>query len=187
MKRSMGIIVVCLILVGCGTKTMETEIDQTVADYQAPENYVKYENKKEKFEIYYPQKWSKGGMLNNATVVFKSPAESKQDTTRENCNVVTAKLPQKLSLDRYQEISQQQLKRMMTDFTTHGNDRIKLRGRDAYRNEFSHRMGEMRFRVYQYLTLHEMRVYSVTCTAGLESFDRYRDKFDRIAGTFAYY
>ncbi|MGG4444807.1 PsbP-related protein [Brevibacillus fortis] len=71
------------LLLGCS----QTKIAEETSEF------LKYEDKTNKFTISYPKDWTIDTMQKNATVLFNSPKESEQDVYTENITVKAFALP----------------------------------------------------------------------------------------------
>ncbi|MGE5528801.1 MAG: hypothetical protein ACM3X6_06635 [Patescibacteria group bacterium] len=136
------------------------------------------------FSLELPADWeaSKGPL--GVPLVAISPAESGNDTFRENVNVILDELPEAVSIDAYMAASVAEMKKYLTDFQGHEEGRIDLSDLPAGWLVYSHRMGQVKLKNLAYAILAGKTCYTITCSATPESFGRFRKAFDQICRSF---
>ena len=78
----------------------------------------------------------------------------------------------------------QSLRKLLIDYDLEESSDVKLSGKDAKKIVFTHTMGVVNAKVLQYLMLIDGYAYVLTFTADPLDFEKYRQKFENIAGSF---
>ena len=118
------------------------------------------------------------------TVVFLEPRSDPSDTFRENVNVVVEKLPTGINLDRYVKVSNENMLKLMTDYSEASSERVKLDENDAQRIVYQHRMGVFNLKCLLYLVVRNGRGYVLTCTARDNEYENHEATFEKTCKTF---
>ena len=143
-----------------------------------------YTSTKDGFTIIAPTTWEKKEGFMGSTVLFLEPQAEPSDTFRENVNVVVEKLPSGMGLDGYVKASNDNMAKLMTDYSEISSARVKLGGNDAQRIVYQHRMGVYNLKVLIYLVVQGGRGYVLTCSATVDQYDSHEPTFEDTCKTF---
>lgn len=139
-----------------------------------------------RYSIEYPSSWEAdtSGHMGLAFVVY-SIATSDKDEFRENVNFIFEDVSQhQLTLDQYSQLSENQLKKMITDFRMVSSTRTELNGRTCRRVVFSGRQGVYQLKYLQYYMIVGNNALVLTFTAEIAEFDKFKSTANRILESF---
>jgi len=136
------------------------------------------------FAITLPKGWEQQKDVMGAVVVAISPQEGSKDTFRENINVVVENLTQQMTPKAYYEASFNILKKLFTDFKLEKKGTEKLAGKEFYWSVFGHKMGNIKAKVLQYMSVEGLKAYVITCSAAPEKFDKFKPVFEASVRSF---
>lgn len=148
------------------------------------EMFISYSSEDGNFTVGFPEKWEVVEGVMGQDLVAMAPSGDPEDLFLENANIIYAKLDSPLNRDEYYNYNMQSLQHLLIDYDLEESVDVKLQGRDAKRIIFTHTMGVVNAKVMQYLLLIDDQAFVLTFTADPLDFDRFREKFERIANTF---
>jgi len=143
--------------------------------------WKRYHNRKHRFSILFPRSWQRENDYQGTVVLARSPLRGPEDKFQENINVVAVKLPQKISLEMYFEINEQEIMRIFPgakfDISQSEIFAGRFRGKQL---AFSSKIDETSLRILTATWIRDEWAYAVTCTGRLEEFSRYQPTFKKI-------
>ena len=137
------------------------------------------------YTIKYPSKWEivKGGdMPLNA---FFSPKESTEDKFQENVNVLIQSLPEEnIDLDKYSDISEREIKTMLTNAVIIESKRIKDNSQNYHKLIYTGDQGIYHLKFEQYFYVNDSKAYVITFTSEQDKFANYKEIGENILNSF---
>jgi hypothetical protein len=143
-----------------------------------------YTNQKDRFSIVSPPGWETKEAIMGVAVAFLEPYLGPSDDFRENLNVFVEKLPPSMDLDGYNNVSNANVEKLLTDFQRVQSDPVKLNGQDARRMVYRHRLGVFDLQVLSYLLVKDGRGYAITCSAKADAYKDHEPIFEQACQTF---
>lgn len=137
------------------------------------------------YSIQYPTKWEivKGGQM--PMTFFYSPLESKEDNFRENVNVLIENLPQSdIDLNKYAEVSEEQIKTMLTNSVIIESKRIKNDSQEFQKMIYTGDQGIFHLKFEQYYFVKNSKAFVLTFTSQQNTFDNYKETAENILNSF---
>lgn len=138
------------------------------------------------YSIQYPDNWdlNKSGQMGSSFVVF-SRLTSPQDKFRENVNLIIQSLQgQKINLDKYVEISEGQIKTMVTNGNLIESKRLNLNGHEFQKVIYTGDQGVFKLKFEQYYWVINGQAYILTLTCERNQFDTYKSTGEKIINSF---
>jgi hypothetical protein len=138
------------------------------------------------YSIQYPPKWelNQSGQMGTSFILF-SPLESDKDQFRENVNLLIQDLTgQNINLDRFVEISEEQVKTMMSNSTLFESKRIKNADQEFHKMAYSGDQGVFRLKFEQYFWVIKQKAYILTLTCEENRFSDYKGIGENILNSF---
>ncbi len=136
--------------------------------------------------IQYPSKWEivKGRKL--PLNAFYSPKESTEDKFQENVNVLIQSLAEEpgVDLNKFSEISLEQIKTMLTNSNIEENKRIKNTTQEYQKMIYNGDQGIFHLKFEQYFFVSNGQAYVLTCTSEQDKFDNYKETGENILNSF---
>lgn len=148
------------------------------------EQLVRYESDEGRFSIGFPKSWEVVKDVQGRDMMALAPSIDPEDLFLENVNIIFAKLESPIPVEDYYSFNLQSLRNLLVDYDLEESYDVKIRGRDAKKIIFTHRMGVVNAKVLQYLMLIDGYAYVLTFTADPLDFAKYRQKFEKIAQSF---
>lgn len=192
MKNILPVLVLLSCLVGGAITT-----PQAIAGSAIASNWKKFD--RSNYSIRYPANWdleqkenTTGGTLLYPFAIL-SPLESPEDKFRENINLVIENLKGRtiegvdggtITLDRYVELSAEQLKLQMKNYKLVENKKIENGRRKYYRSIFTWDYETFRLKVEQYYWVVNGKGYVLTFTSEQSKFAKFRGLGEKILNTF---
>lgn len=146
----------------------------------------RYNNHEKGFSIQVPSGWDIEENKMRTDLIAVSPAEGPEDSFRENFNVLVEQLATNMTSDEYYQKGIPLFKQFAVDFVQHGSGTERIDGTDFRYDIISHRMGPLKIKVLQYLTVRQKKGYLVTFSAADDKFDFYMPMFKEIAKGFRF-
>lgn len=141
---------------------------------------------KNDFKISYPSGWrvdTSGTM--NSKVFFFSPLEGPDDKFSENLNVMVQTLGgQPIDIQKYKEISEQQIKMMFSDGKMEESKVVNSNGREEYHLAYEFSQGVYRLKVLAICFINNDNAYLATFTSEASKFERYRPTAEKMLESF---
>lgn len=138
------------------------------------------------FQIQYPSEWelSLAKQMGSSFILF-SPLENKDDLFRENVNLIIQDIKgMNIGLEKYAQISESQIKSMMTNAQILESKVMKKNGRRVYHLVYTADMGIYHLKFMQNYFIQNEKAYVLTFTADQKNYDRYIKVGSEILNTF---
>ncbi len=138
------------------------------------------------YSIQYPSEWelNQSGQMGTAFMLF-SPLESGQDQFRENVNLLLQDLSgYNIDLDKYAEISQEQVKSMITNSKIIESKRIKTGSEEYHKLVYTGDQGVFHLRFEQYYWIKNKQAFVLTFTCEQASFNSHKEVGKTILKSF---
>lgn len=146
----------------------------------------RYYNREKGFSIMVPSGWDIEEKKMRTDLIAVSPAEGPEDSFRENFNVLVEELQTDMTSDEYYQKGIPLFKQFATDFAQHGSGTERIDGVEFRYDIISHRMGPLKIKVLQFLTVKKKKGYLITFSSADEKFDVYESMFKEIAKGFRF-
>ena len=146
----------------------------------------RYYKKQDGFSIRFPESWEQKENVMGTVVMALSPPEGADDAFRENVNVAVESLPTPMDLEKYLELSMANLKNLFSAGQEPEVSDAALGGGQAKRIVYQTTMGQVHVKGMLCLAVKGRRGYTVTCSATPETFDAYKEPFEKIVETFRF-
>lgn len=142
--------------------------------------------KKDDYSIDYPKDWelNESGQM-GTSFILTSPLYSQKDQFKENVNLLVQDLTgYNLDLDRYVEISEGQIKTMITDAKIIESKRIPDQNLDYQKVIYTGKQGiyHLKFEQYYWVVGHKAFVLTLTCEEA--QFNDYKLTGEKILNSF---
>ena len=119
------------------------------------------------------------------TFILLSKQTSQQDLFRENINLLIQDLTgQNIDLDKYVEISEGQIKTMITNGNIIESKRIKAADSEFQRVIYTGVQGQFNLKFEQYYWIVKSKAYVLTLTCEFNQFDKYNEVGEKIMNSF---
>lgn len=116
-----------------------------------------------------------------------SPLESKEDIFKENVNLLIQNLTgSNIDLDKYTEISVEQVKTMITNSNIIENNRIKNADNDYQKIIYTGVQGVYNLKIEQYYWVIDNKAYVLSLTCEQNKFDDYKNVGEDILNSFLF-
>lgn len=149
-----------------------------------PDNWKSFDDTG--FAIHYPDSFDMdtSGQM-GMTFLMLSRQTSPQDMFRENVNLLIQNLPdQSISLDMFVEISEGQIKTLVTNGNLIDSKRLSANGKQFQRIIYSGRQGKFDLKWLQYYWVENRKAYVLTLTCEQNQYDKYVSAGEGIMKTF---
>lgn len=138
------------------------------------------------FSVSYPREWElvQSGQMGTSFILFAKQS-SAQDQFRENVNLLIQNLAgMKIDLDKYVEISEGQIKTMITNGNIIESKRIVENGSSFHKEIYTGDQGVLKLKFEQYYWVKKEKAYVLTFTAEVNQFDNYKGIGEEILKSF---
>jgi hypothetical protein len=138
------------------------------------------------YSIQYPDNWelNTSGQMSTSFILF-SKQTSPQDQFRENVNLIIQDLTkQNINLDKYVEISEGQVKTMITNGKLIESKRLNSNGIDFQKVIYTGDQGTYKLKFEQYYLIKKNKAYVLTLTCETRQFDAYKEIGEQILNSF---
>ncbi|MBO9613036.1 MAG: hypothetical protein J7619_10095 [Dyadobacter sp.] len=139
------------------------------------------------FTISYPSDWrvdTSGTM--NTKVFFFSPLEGPEDKFSDNLNVMIQNLAgHQIDIQKYKEISEQQIKAMFSDGKLLESKVMNSNGREEYRLSYEFSQGTFKLKVLAVCFIKNDMAYLATFTSEVSKFEGYRETAEKMLGALS--
>lgn len=176
--RLIGFAAVLLGAVACGQTTQEEK------DVDVPDGW-KVVNEKE-FVIQYPDSFDldMSGQM-GMSLILLSKQVNQQDLFRENINLVIQDLSgQDIDLDKYTEISEEQIKTLITNSNIIESRRVKIDNSEFQKIIYTGTQGQFNLTFEQYYWVVKDSAYVLTLTCEEDQYQIYKDVGEEIIDSF---
>jgi hypothetical protein len=141
----------------------------------------RFVSKDKGFQVTLPKGWEQKKNVMGAEIIALRPKGGKNDSFRENVNVVVENMNQKMAAKEYYKASQTVLAKVFNEFKIEKTGHTKIDNHDTYWCIFTHKMGGIRAKVLQYMTTENTRGFVVTGSALPDTFEKYKKDFENTA------
>lgn len=138
------------------------------------------------YSIQYPENWDldKSGKV-GMNFILLSKQTSSQDQFRDNVNLLLQDIQgQNINLDKFVEISEGQIKTMLTNGNLIESKRLSANGSEFQKVIFTSDQGDYNLKFEQYYWVKNGKAYVLTLTCELEQFETYRTTGEKILNSF---
>lgn len=152
----------------------------------AETKFLSYNNSTYGFQIGYPANWKVVQGFMGSVVAFASPLENANDKFSENLNLIIQDLTPYpgMSLEKYEEITLNQLRNIITDYKLVYKGNSALADRPSRTIVFTGRQGIFQLKFMQVYMINDNRAYVITFGAEETEFTRYEDTAKRMISSF---
>lgn len=138
------------------------------------------------YSIEYPENWelNTDGEMGTTFILF-SETSSEEDLIKENVNLLIQDIAAfEIDLNQYVEISEQQIKTMITDSKLLSSDRLNKDDRDFHRVVYTGKQGVFTLKWVQYYWVHNGSAYVLTFTGDVSEYEDYKETSERMLNSF---
>lgn len=138
------------------------------------------------FSIEYPSGWDldQSGQMGTSFILF-SPLESEKDAFRENVNLLIQDLTgYNIDLNSYTEISEQQIKTMVTNSTLFESKRVNNGNQEYHKIIYAGDQGIFRLKFEQYYWVISDKAYVLTLTCQEHKYEDFKAIGEKIINSF---
>lgn len=138
------------------------------------------------YSIQYPDNWDmdKSGQMGTSFFIF-SKQSSPQDQFRENVNLIIQNLHgQNISLDKFVEISEGQIKTIISNGNIIESKRLRENENEFQRVIYTGDQGIYKLKFVQYYFIKNEEAYILTLSCELNQFDSYKLTGEKILSSF---
>jgi len=138
------------------------------------------------YSIQYPGDWdlNKSGQMGTSFILL-SKQSSAEDQFRENVNLLIQDLTgMNIDLNKYVEISEGQIKTMVTNGNLLESKRLNANGTEFQRVIYSGDQGVYKLKFEQYYWIKNTKAYVLTLTGEISQFDIYKETGEKILNSF---
>ena len=174
-----GFVIVIIGLTSCGQKKQPSTTDKNSDGWKTFETAD--------YSIRYPGNWDfDNSGRTGATLQILSAQTSAEDNFRENVNLGIQDLSgQKVkNLDQYTQISESQIKTMMTNSKILSSDRLTRDGQEYQKVIFTSVQGQFNLKFEQYYLIKGHLAYVLTLTCVADKFEGFREVGEKILDSF---
>ena len=140
------------------------------------------------YSIQYPADWelNQSGQMGTTFILF-SPLSSDQDKFKDNVNLLIQDLSgHNLNLDKYAEISEGQVRTMITNSTLIESKRIKNGSKEFHRMIYTGDQGMFHLKFEQFYWVNNEKAYVLTLTCEQDKFSDFKDVGETILNSFIF-
>ena len=139
------------------------------------------------YSIQYPKDWelNENGQMGTSFILF-SALENDEDQFRENVNLIVQDLQgRSVDLDAFTEISEEQVKSMMTNCTLYESKRIKKGSQEYHKLIYSADQGAFSLKFEQRYWIENDKAYILTLTCEKTKFSSFQEVGEKILNSFS--
>jgi hypothetical protein len=141
---------------------------------------------KDGLKAQYPETWGLTEGLMGTVFVIQSPIENETDRFSESVNLMMQDLSgfgREISMKEFVELSEVQLKNMITDFSSVKSEATTFKGQDGWTLTYTGKQGEYELKWHQLFFIADQKAYVLTFTGDMEGFDRLLPAAEKIMNT----
>jgi len=168
---------VLLSFISCGQST-DKKIQTVQEGWKSVDNI--------NYSIQYPDNWDfdNSGQMGTSFIVF-SKQSSGQDQFRENVNLLIQDLTgHNINLDNYVEISEGQIKTMITNGNLLESKRVSSKKPEFHKMVYTGDQGIFKLKFEQYYWVLNDKAYVLTLTTEVDQFNNFKDMGEKILNSF---
>lgn len=142
--------------------------------------------KKNNYAINYPNEWelNESGQMGSEFILF-SPLSSDNDNFKENVNLIIQDLSAyNLDLNKYVEISESQIKTIITEGEIITSERINKNGKEFQKMIYTGKQGIFNLKYEQYVWVENDKAFILTLTCIQSEFSDYKNIGEEILNSF---
>ncbi len=142
----------------------------------------------ETYSIQYPLDWelNQNGLMGTSFILF-SALEPEGDQFRENINLLIQDLSTyNIDLNQYTEISEGQIKTMITNSVLIESKRIKVGSEEYHQLIYTGDQGIFRLQFEQYYWVRDKKAFVLTFTCEQDKFSKYKELGEAILNSFTF-
>ena len=139
------------------------------------------------YKLSYPGDWvlDEGGQMGTRFILF-SALESTEDLFKENVNLIIQDLTgYNLDLDKYAQLSENQIKSMITNVNIIEHKRVSTGAVPHYKIIYTGDQGAFKLTFEQYYFVKDNKAYVLTFTSEQKNFEKYKADGEKILESFA--
>ena len=140
------------------------------------------------YTIQYPPNWelNQSGQMGTSFILL-SPLENDKDQFKENVNLLVQDLTgRNIDLDKFVEISEGQVKTMVTNSTLIESTRMKNANPEFHKMVYSGDQGIFHLKFEQYFWVINQQAYILTLTCEQNKFSDYKENGEKIINSFLF-
>lgn len=171
-------------LIACGQTSVKQESDVNKA--KAIEGWKTLNENN--YSIQYPSNWelNQNGQMGTSFILLSS-LENNKDQFRENVNLIIQDLTgRNIDLDKYSEISEGQVKTMITNSKLIESKRIKNGNKEYHQLIYTGDQGEYHLKFDQYYWVENEKAYVLTLTCEQSAFLNFKEIGENILNSFLF-
>lgn len=167
-----------LIIAACGQTSQKEAVTETPEDWKTLDESGYFIQYPDTFEM------DKSGQL-GMSFILMSKQISQDDLFRENVNLLIQNLAGlNIDLDKFVEISEDQIKTMVTDGNLIESKRLNENNKEFQRLVYTGRQGQYYLKWQQFYLVENNRAYILTLTCEEDQYDKYLPVATEIMNTF---
>jgi len=179
----LGFFALIIAFVACGQSSQKDSNTEEIKT-ETPENWKTLTDSD--YSIQYPDTFDldKSGQMGMSFILL-SKQTSQQDLFRENVNLLIQDLTgQNIDLDKYVEISEGQIKTMITDGNLIESKRLTDKSKKFQRVIYTGKQGQFDLKWQQFYWVENKKAYVLTLTCEMSQYDNYVSVGEEIMKTF---
>jgi len=140
------------------------------------------------YSVQYPPNWelNTNGQMGTSFIFF-SPLENDKDQFKENVNLLVQDLRgSNIDLNKFVEISEEQVKTMITNSTLEESSRVKSSKHEYHKMIYIGDQSIYRLKFEQYFWIVSQQAYVLTFTCEQTKFSEYKEAGERILNSFSF-
>lgn len=174
----LGLIFLFISLIACGQTKQENIVNETDDGWKSLNE--------SNYSIQYPESWEvdKSGKM-GLDLILLTKLSSPQDQFRDNINLLIQDLQgQNINLDKYVEISEGQIKTLITNGNLIESKRLNENGSEFQKVTYTGEQGVYKLKFEQFYWIKNGKAYVLTLTCELEQFETYKVIGEKILNSF---
>jgi hypothetical protein len=139
------------------------------------------------YTVQYPSNWelNQSGQMGTSLILF-SPLENEKDQFKENINLIIQDLTgRNIDLDKFVEISEGQVKTMITKSSLIESTRMKNSNPEFHKMIYLGEQGIFSLKFEQYFWIINQQAYILTLTCEQTKFSDYKETGEKILNSFS--
>ena len=140
------------------------------------------------YTLQYPPEWelNTNGTMGTTLILF-SPVESSHDQFKENVNLLIQDLTgHNIDLDKYSEISEEQISKMITNSKVIESKRMKNGSEEYHHIIYTGDQGIFHLKFEQFYWVKNKKAFVLTLTCEQTTFDDYKEIGETILNSFTF-
>lgn len=182
MRQLLGFLAMIVVFAACGQSSQNES--KTEVKTETPENWKSLDESD--YSIQYPDTFDldKSGQMGMSFILL-SRQNSQKDLFRENVNLLIQDLSgQNINLDKYVEISEGQIKTMITDGNLIESNRLTEKNMEFHRVIYTGKQEQYDLKWQQFYWVVNKKAYVLTLTCEVHQYDKYVSVGEEIMKSF---